>query len=375
MSQVYFALEALGTGIVLILLYAALFEMKQHDPKRKAFIWLLVSNGLVISVDAVTWLSLDWARFPHVLAALISVSYIAPFAVQAIFALYLYVHVSQKVKTNKLPFQITIYASFIMGVVVTVLCLMGKMFEIRAGKYYPGPLEGTYFIFYLLSILYMTLLILHHCKKLGVHDTIAAMSFCIIPLVSIVLGLVADVSLSVTFMALDMLVIFITLQSDREHQLMDEGEAINRLAHHDDMTRLNNRRAYEKMLDSLTDAEYASVVFCDVNGLKDVNDTLGHRAGDELLIRFALILKQFFAEEEIFRISGDEFVILSRRDIESQYADMKKEITLNSDIASTGYASGEGVDILRLVSEAEKQMYDDKAGYYLRTGKDRRRKQ
>ena len=52
------------------------------------------------------------------------------------------------------------------------------------------------------------------------------------------------------------------------------------------------------------------VGFADLNGLKYVNDTFGHEYGDKVLVRLAEVMKQYFPEDQIYRISGDEFIVL-----------------------------------------------------------------
>ncbi len=78
----------------------------------------------------------------------------------------------------------------------------------------------------------------------------------------------------------------------------------------DVLTGLNNRRAYENCLVGISPESDVCAVFCDVNSLKTVNDTMGHEEGDKLIKKMADILREVFSEKEIFRISGDEFVVI-----------------------------------------------------------------
>ncbi len=80
----------------------------------------------------------------------------------------------------------------------------------------------------------------------------------------------------------------------------------------DALTGLKNRRAYDELLKQEENEGGLGAVFCDLNQLKYTNDRLGHKAGDQLLVRFADLLKEAFPEGEICRISGDEFVVLWR---------------------------------------------------------------
>jgi diguanylate cyclase (GGDEF)-like protein/PAS domain S-box-containing protein len=85
------------------------------------------------------------------------------------------------------------------------------------------------------------------------------------------------------------------------------------LSYYDQLTNLYNRRFYEEELKRLDTKRNLplSLIMSDVNGLKLVNDTLGHQEGDILLQKIADILKKVCRDDEIIsRIGGDEFVIL-----------------------------------------------------------------
>ncbi len=96
-------------------------------------------------------------------------------------------------------------------------------------------------------------------------------------------------------------------------------EALERLAFRDPMTGLANRRALDEaaaqVLEHLADGvgRQVTVVAVDVNGLKEVNDSLGHHAGDELLQAVAGLLERHFSPlvgTLVARTGGDEFIVL-----------------------------------------------------------------
>lgn len=97
--------------------------------------------------------------------------------------------------------------------------------------------------------------------------------------------------------------------TNEKHQI----DKIEYISYHDLLTGLYNRRFFEEELRRLdTPRSFPlMLVMGDLNGLKWVNDSFGHAAGDELLKKTAKILKKCFRKEDIIcRLGGDEFVIL-----------------------------------------------------------------
>lgn len=100
--------------------------------------------------------------------------------------------------------------------------------------------------------------------------------------------------------------------SEQKHR---EAELAH-LAHHDALTGLFNRRRFQEELDNrLAQVRrygmQGGLLFIDVDGLKMVNDTLGHQAGDALLVSLAALLQERLREVDIVaRLGGDEFAVL-----------------------------------------------------------------
>src|SRR5919198_776031 len=90
------------------------------------------------------------------------------------------------------------------------------------------------------------------------------------------------------------------------------------LADHDSLTGLFNRRRFFQELDgylawSERHGDPGAVLLLDMDGLKQINDSFGHEAGDELLRRTADVLRSRLRETDVLaRLGGDEFVVLLR---------------------------------------------------------------
>ena len=110
------------------------------------------------------------------------------------------------------------------------------------------------------------------------------------------------------------------------------------------------------------------VVFADVNGLKEVNDSLGHEAGDELIASVAKTLTEIFPEARRYRFGGDEFVILSFDKNETAFNDRLKRLSTlwkekySASIGSVWQEHAKNFE--KIVAAADGMMYMDKSRYY-----------
>jgi diguanylate cyclase (GGDEF)-like protein len=102
----------------------------------------------------------------------------------------------------------------------------------------------------------------------------------------------------------------------RVARLQERVEQLDQLAHQDSLINLPNRRGFMRELERLIArvdryALNAAMLFVDVDGLKMINDTFGHRAGDEALVQIAELLSKGVRHSDVVaRIGGDEFGIL-----------------------------------------------------------------
>lgn len=151
-----------------------------------------------------------------------------------------------------------------------------------------------------------------------------------------------------------------------------EKKVLEEIAYTDGMTKLENRYAYEAEKKRLEESGNGMIIVmvCDMNGLKQINDTLGHQYGDWAICRMGeLLLQSFSSVAKCYRIGGDEFCILAQQvemqDFEKCRNHFMQAVldTQNTECrfgAATGVASGMAVDIDRVFREADYLMYSCK---------------
>ena len=99
-------------------------------------------------------------------------------------------------------------------------------------------------------------------------------------------------------------------------------EELDHLSRYDTLTGLRNRNAFNLAVDTLMQRRGAvGVVYADVNGLKEINDKYGHRAGDETLKRTADLLADCCGREHAYRVGGDEFLVLMPQVATQEFAE------------------------------------------------------
>lgn len=178
-------------------------------------------------------------------------------------------------------------------------------------------------------------------------------------------------------------VIYTTRNVDEEKQ---REEHLIRISMTDEMTRLFNRRCFDEDLKEFRRGELANdfVLFAiDVNGLKRVNDTKGHAAGDELIKGAADCLALSVGNKgKVYRTGGDEFMAILHTEnpeyirqmiknkTESWHGIFSTELTMSIGYATHKDQPNASVDDLEHIADAK--MYEDKEAYYKEKGIERR---
>ncbi len=153
-----------------------------------------------------------------------------------------------------------------------------------------------------------------------------------------------------------------------------ESDRLDYLAHYDVMTMIRNRRSWSEELERLEKNENKQnygIIIIDLNGLKQTNDTLGHKIGDKMIMNIATALLQIPEQIAIpYRIGGDEFVLVSRNSDQNEMIINKirsiiKDFNQNNDNYQISVAIGcakyeENSNPYKLFELADKRMYREK---------------
>jgi diguanylate cyclase (GGDEF)-like protein len=175
----------------------------------------------------------------------------------------------------------------------------------------------------------------------------------------------------------------VALDKFRHALTLDEiNKRLFDLMRRDALTNVNNRMAFEdktnylqSMINSDPEVKFALAMF-DVNSLKLINDSQGHEAGDEYLLRTCHLICDVFKHSPVYRMGGDEFIaVLTGEDydnrdelvaqLNSRLSPYSKTLPLPDDYVSIAcglavYGSGKDNSVIDVLKRADEEMYKDK---------------
>ena len=163
-------------------------------------------------------------------------------------------------------------------------------------------------------------------------------------------------------------------------------EQLIRISRTDELTRMYNRHSYEMDIQAIRETgldDDLAIISADVNGLKTVNDNLGHAAGDELLKGAAsCLLAAIGAYGNVYRTGGDEFMAIVHTgdcpalldEIRAKTAGWRGRLvdSVSVSLGCASHADHPGAAVEELEKRADAEMYQDKEAFYRQSGQDRR---
>lgn len=373
------------------------FEKENLSRTSKLFLGLMVASIWALFMDFLNWAFDGSLEFSSLVFIFTMLSLCMGSTLAGILSLYLGYYMNEMYGLKKVFISSRICAviNLFAFILTFTLGVTGQAFTYVNGHYEIGELYDYVTALPILTLIYLTIYTICHIKTIGFHDVIAVVGYIIIMIAGALLESAFRIGTTFVGITVANVYIFVMLQSKYlgrvKQQIEEEKKKTEKWmlkSNLDDMTGFFNRHAYEDEIALLEqnklqdDFVYVSI---DVNGLKIVNDTLGHSAGDELITGASECLKQCFGEYgKIFRTGGDEFVALIYVP-SAKLIELKKEIknitaewsgTYNKSLnLSLGYVTNheaENMTLHQVAVLADKRMYADKTRYYQRKGVDRR---
>ena len=253
-------------------------------------------------------------------------------------------------------------------------------------EYAHGPLYPVYIGMYAVVVLLAIIEFALYGRKYRKHNQVSLYGVLAVVAIGILLQELMDVKVAYMAITVGLALLFI------HHNEFSQLEADDTIQEQmiqitiDPLTGILNRYAYEEALREIDMSEDLVIISIDINGLKQCNDTYGHKAGDELICAAANVISDTFKDVGLtYRIGGDEFIVIAHMEqnkiarlfkILEKKTEEWKGVQVEHLSLSSGYATMREFDhpsADELVYTADQRMYKIKSDYYLARGIDRRR--
>ena len=293
--------------------------------------------------------------------------------------------VAQMRQRNRL-FKALIIALAFNTVFQIIACFNGWMLVIDdRHNYAHGPLYGAYIAMYLLVIVLTTAQFLVFSLSYRKQNRASLISVILLIIVGISMQEILGSEFRTAYVALTIGVALMFIHYAEFYKMAADEQVTKQQKElmKDVLSGVLSRYAYTKAIDRYSDIDSLpddfTVFVLDINGLKTVNDTVGHDAGDELIIGAARCIEKAFGSAGLcYRTGGDEFVVMtnmSKEETESALLRLQEETKLwsrdRSDFSlniAAGYARAsdyQGFTAEELTKKADQAMYAAKAEYYM----------
>ena len=381
-----YAAALITTGMTLICMTSLVRANGRLDKEKKKELYACYASiafaafweALAVVLDG----SPDWTRGIHAVAKCMD------YSITPICAIVFIRQISPQGKTEKWM-RVVLFCNLVFQVISV---FTGWIFYLDADNYYKhGPCYFIYVVVFFLAILFVLREFIRYGGKYGPYSRIPMVLLALVLCLGIVLQEVFEVRYIYLTLTITSVLLYIHYneftQIDRDVEIRQQKRELDV----DALTGVLSRHAFKQEVARLSKIDYLpenlTAYEIDLNGLKTVNDNLGHEAGDELLKGAGeTILETVSKYGNCYRIGGDEFVVLVTltditpeqltQEIKDRAAQWHGE-TLSGLSLSVGFAPVSThplLDIKQLIHEADMQMYLDKERYYSMPGHERRRR-
>lgn len=362
------AITILSLISMMVLGICSIIENKQRDKKHLYLLLIIASICVALSLELVSY-HFEHSKGHDVLLEIVNYFDFIMGSWTAIFFVRYFAERAELVAEFKK------HARFITIVVagLSLVCIpgiiTGTLFYFKSGTFVVGDfyLIGT--VFCAVPAFYMFYLIARYRKRINRHDMIVTIMYLIFPLIGVfVQQIFEDYTFTYIAASFSVIIIYTMLQTGEANASKLRHELMLEFSRTDTLTGLQNRAAYREDLKRYKQMARGGVVYCDMNRLKYINDHFGHESGDAQILSFVELIRRYYNDKCIYRLSGDEFAIVvgdaEENSFDKNSSDFMQEVKATSEVASVGTAYGEFKDFDNLVAEAESKMYKAKAKYH-----------
>jgi len=374
---------------LLLILFSLRGKRERRDTITRNFIWSVTALIIAVVSDGASFIMDFYGGKAAILIVLNLLSYVGADIVGTLFVFYIWQIINSKVKT---PIMYANVAAFVCGVdalFVLIGAFTGKFFTVRNGVTVYGPWKNYYGYLQMFVMIYVLVLVFKNRYIVGKKVVFSVSTYFVLPAIATVVELInPKIALAYLAFSLVHMIIYVAIESEELHEQTFRAKVMEDLLYSDQLTGAFNRKAYEDDILRLEregladDFVYVSV---DVNGLKVANDSLGHEAGDQLLIGAAKCMqKAMNPYGKVYRIGGDEFVALITisKEKQEEMSRFFEEIVngwrgsvIDTLSVSAGYVRKDECDnptMKHLAAVADDLMYETKERYYRAKGVDRK---
>ena len=285
-----------------------------------------------------------------------------------------------------------LYGILVFNTVFQVVCAFtGWMLTIdETHHYFHGPLYFVYVFSYLLILIIVIIQFVIYGRTFSKHNRGSLYAILFLIISGIAVQEILGSEYRTSYIALSMGVCLLFIHYSEYSQILSDDKLREQraLITMDVLTGIGSRFAYEHRLQMYERdkniPEDLAFFLMDINGLKKVNDTFGHEAGDELICAAAECIVSVFGHDDVYRIGGDEFVAMvkmKREEAEeaigklAENAEKWKGKNGNGLNIAAGFAlvsENRELNCEQLAKAADEEMYQAKEKYYRDNGIEKR---
>lgn len=387
LSQLYLTHYSAIVAVLILCLFGMIILIaNNHHYSRKRKVYGEVNIALLIMYNIADWLSVvlsfvDDSDYLHLTAK--AVAYILP----PIFCCFVIQLLEQYQCPKGLIAVVFANTVFQIASIFTGWCFRLDSHNILKH----GPYHYFYTLFWIVSLIYVAKALTLYGKKASLSNQLFIGYFFFFVAAGVLVqdltgGYIRTASLTVTIAFIIMIQRCQIIDLEASDQTINKKEKIILT---DPLTGLKSRYAYEALLKNdaspLRDSQLIAFSI-DINGLKHVNDTYGHAAGDILIKSAAQIIQKTFVGNPCYRTGGDEFAVvvygsedrgqelLDKLSKEEQRANQSLQLKVSLAAGMAFSQENPNGNMKELMIIADQRMYDDKRKYYMDPKHDRRRR-